>query len=147
MALNFEKYAQEGNEFLNELARELGHPEERDAASRILRAVLHNLRDRIEIAESFNLLSQLPMFLKAVYVEQWRYHEKPQRIKSMEAFKEEVKKEQAGLGEREFGWDISTEDIIKTVIHCLGKYVTPGQLQHIKANLPQELKEIIEVEH
>ncbi len=27
MALNFEKYAQEGNEFVNKLAADLGHPE------------------------------------------------------------------------------------------------------------------------
>lgn len=87
MGLNFNKYAQEGNEFLKELAVELGHPEEINRTAIILRSVLHLFRDRITISESFDFLSQLPMFLKGIYVENWKYSEKPLRIKNLTEFK------------------------------------------------------------
>lgn len=36
MALNFEKYANEGEKFLNEIAEELGNPEDTPLAGRIM---------------------------------------------------------------------------------------------------------------
>jgi len=147
MSLNFDKYAQEGNTFMNELAQNLGHPEDRNAASRVLRAVLHSIRDRIAIGESLDFISQLPMFLKAVYVEQWKYNENVDRINSLEEFKEKVKQEQAKWGERQFAWENSTEEIIKTVFNTLEKYVTPGQMEHLRGMLPAELQELIEIHH
>ncbi len=56
MSLNFQKYAQEGQSFINDLAKELGHPEEVARTGIVLRAVLHTLRERITISESFHLL-------------------------------------------------------------------------------------------
>lgn len=147
MSLNFDKYAQEGNRFMKELSQNLGHPEDQNATARILRAVLHSIRDRIAISESLDFLSQLPMFLKAVYVEQWKYNEDVERINSIEGFKEKVKQEQAKWGEREFAWEISTEEIIKTVFNTLEKYTSPGQMEHLRGMLPAELQELIEINH
>ncbi len=73
MAINFEKFAQEGNEFLSRLATSLGHPEEKGRTGIIMRSVMHTLRERITVGESLNLLSQLPMFLKGIYVDKWKY--------------------------------------------------------------------------
>ncbi|MDQ3534574.1 MAG: DUF2267 domain-containing protein [Bacteroidota bacterium] len=147
MSLNFDKYAQEGNRFMKELSQNLGHPEDQNATARILRAVLHSIRDRIAISESLDFLSQLPMFLKAVYVEQWKYNEDVERINSIEGFKEKVKQEQAKWGEREFAWEISTEEIIKTVFNTLEKYTSPGQMEHLRGMLLAELQELIEINH
>lgn len=147
MSLNFDKYAQEGNRFMKELSENLGHPDDQNAAARILRAVLHSIRDRIAISESFDFLSQLPMFLKAVYVEQWKYNEDVERINSLEEFKEKVKQEQAKWGEREFAWETPTEELIKIVFNTLEKYTSPGQMEQLRGMLPAELKELIEVHH
>jgi uncharacterized protein (DUF2267 family) len=54
MALDFNKYAQEGNEFLHSLAKELGHEKEINQTAIILKSVLHTLRDRITISESID---------------------------------------------------------------------------------------------
>lgn len=144
MALYFDKYAQEGNEFIHKLAIELGHPEERERTSLILKAVLHTLRDRIAIPESFHLLAQLPMFLKAVYVDQWKYHERPASYKHKEDFVHKVEEYQRAYGEVEFPWEKSTLEITSIVLAKLGMYLTEGQISHIMDNLPDELCELIE---
>jgi uncharacterized protein (DUF2267 family) len=143
MALNFEKYAQEGNEFVNRLAAELGHPEEIGRTGIILRAVLHTLRERITISQSFHIMSQIPMFLKAIYVENWKFREKPMKIKSKEEFTEEVKKHQDQYGEQKFNWEKSTEEIVQIVISELRNYISEGEFEDIVSQLPNELKEIM----
>lgn len=108
---------------------------------------MHSIRDRIAIGENLDFLSQLPMFLKGIYVEQWKYYDQVERIDSLEGFKNKVKREQEKYVEREFDCDISTEDIIKTVFNTLEQYVTAGQMEHLRNMLPQELKQLIEVHH
>jgi uncharacterized protein (DUF2267 family) len=144
MGLYFDKYAQEGNKFLKDLATEVGHPDEINRIAILLRSTLHIFRDRITISESFDFMSQLPMFLKAVYVENWKYREKPDRITSIEEFKEKVKEEQIKYGEQEFDWDIHTEEIIKKVFKLLGRYVSEGEVKDIYAQVPEPLYPLFE---
>lgn len=145
MALNFNKFAQEGNTFINELAEKLNQPDNKGQVSILVRAVLHVLRERITIQQSFNLMAQLPMFLKGIYVEQWKYREQPMKIKTMREFCEAVEQEQAHLGEREFDWQISTNEIVKIVLETIGnRYVSAGEIADIADELPAELKQIFE---
>jgi len=147
MANYFDKFAQEANEYLNELAAGLGHPEEKGQTYILLRAVLHTLRDRITISESLHVLAQLPMFLKGVYVEQWQYREQPLPFASVAEFKDAVKQEQAKLGEQQFNWPQHTEDLIQMVLTSLGtRYLTEGQLQHIATQMPKEVQKLFPVD-
>ena len=78
MALNFNQYATEGNTFLKDYAKEMNMPHDRNKAGRIFTAIMHALRDIIPPEESLQLIAQLPMFLKAVYVNGWNIKkEKP----------------------------------------------------------------------
>jgi uncharacterized protein (DUF2267 family) len=140
MALHFDKYAQEGNEFVKNLSEKLGHPDEIGRTGIILRAVLHTLRDRLIVSESLDLLAQLPMFLKAVYVENWKFLEKPTRITTLDEFTDEVKKHQYQYGEYEFSWEKPTKEIVAIVLNELGNYITEGETRHILAQLPKELE-------
>ena len=144
MALQFDKHAQEANLFINDLADKLGHPDERGRSGILLRSVLHSLRDTITISESFNLISQLPMFLKGLYVDNWKYAEKPERIKSVEEFKNKVKEKQDEYGEQEFDWEKSTEDLIRQVLEHLSQYITEGEAEDIISQLSAELKPLFE---
>lgn len=47
--MNFDKYAQKGNEMLNTLAKDLEM--DKEDAGRILRAVLYAMRDHLSIQE------------------------------------------------------------------------------------------------
>lgn len=142
MGLNFEKYAHEGNSFIKELAGNLGHPEETARTGIILRAVLHALRGKLSIGESLDLVSQLPMFLKGIYVDNWEYSDKPSDIKTIEEFKDEVKRLQDFYGEQQFNWEMSTEDIIRTVLSSLGKYISGGEIEDIVTQMPRGLKKL-----
>jgi uncharacterized protein (DUF2267 family) len=142
MALNFEKYAQEGNSFMKELARNLGHPDEIARTGIVLRAVLHTLRNRITMGESLHLISSFPMFLKAIYVDDWKLNDSPLPISTKREFADEVKKLQNQMGERDFDWEISTEEIIHTVFSSLKKYIPEGEAEDAIAQLPGELKEL-----
>ena len=83
--MKFDQYIGKANEFLKEVARELGTPEDTDHAYRIMSSVFHTVREVLSPEESLHLISQLPMFLKAVYVNGW--HLKPKdRIRSMHEF-------------------------------------------------------------
>lgn len=139
MSLNFDKYANEGNSFIKELARNLGHGDEIARTGIILRAVLHTLWERLSIGESLNLISQLPMFIKGIYVDNWEYKEKSD-IRTIEEFKDEVKRLQDLYGEQQFDWDIPTEEIIRIVISSLGKYISEGEMEHIITQMPKNLK-------
>ena len=142
MSLDFEKYAMKGNEFLNRLAKKLGDENDRHRAARILRSVLRTMRNHLTIEESEQLLAQLPMALKGVYVEGWRIHQPQMRAKTIEDFAGEVFVEEGRAGWRDFS---STEDVIqsiKAVIETLATYVSPEELEQAFNTLPKNLREL-----
>lgn len=141
MALNFDHYAEQGNAFLRELAGEFGHPDDLDQVSLVLKAVLHTLRERLTTAESIDLIAQLPMFLKAVYVDGWKNTARPTKLKSTEEFADAVERCQAHLGERRFDWELSTAEIVKITLGLIrAHYISDGEIADIEAQLPQGLK-------
>lgn len=142
--LNFEKFAQEAHEYVNFLATELGHPDEKERVLIIWRAVMHTLRDRIHMGESFQLFAPLPMILKGIYVEDWKFSEKPpKKFQTIEEMKDEVKAVQRQYGEEDFPWSKSTEEIIAITIHSLKRFLQDEQLQHLRDQMPKEIKEIV----
>jgi len=141
MALNFEKYAAKGNEFLNKLAVRLGDVENRDRAGRVLKCVLRALRNRISIEESLQLISQLPMVIKAVYVDGWKLSHEFTRIKTIEDFSAEVMKEDGAAAWRDFSSVEEATDAIEAVMKTLADYVSAGELHDIIDLMPREIKE------
>lgn len=143
-SLNFDKFTHEANDYINELSSELGHPDEQEKVLTLWRAVMHTIRDRISHAESFNLISQLPTVMKGLYTENWKYTEKPPlRYKTIDEMADEVEKEQANYGESRFSWDESTAKLISIVLNSMQRYISEGELEDIKAQFPQELKEVV----
>ena len=142
--VSFEKYVHEGNRYMNQLSEKLGHPDEQNRAYILLKAVLQTVRDRITLSESMDLMSQLPLILRGVYTDQWKYSEKPPlRYDTIEEMKEEVKKVQSRQGEQEFDWNKSTKELISIVLNSLKEFVSEGQIAHVRAQMPYEIKELI----
>lgn len=142
--LSFEKFAKEAHDYVNELARDLGHPEEKERVLIIWRSVMHTVRDRIHLGEAMQLMDPLPMIFKGIYVEGWKYNEKPPLgFTTIEEMKDEVKKLQAQHGEEEFPWRKPTKEIISMTINSLKRYMNESQLQHLQDQLPKEIKEIM----
>lgn len=143
MGLNFDDYAREGNEFMNKLSSQLGHPDRQDQVGILLRAVLHTLRDRISVAENLHIVSQLPMFLKAIYVDQWSYSEDIERLKNAEEFAKRVEKHQAQFGESRFDWNASTQELITKVFAAVEEYLTEGEINDVKSELPDDIAALV----
>jgi len=144
MALNFDKYAAEGNMFLKEYAQEMDLAKEQMKAGRILASTLHALREIISFTESLQLIAQMPMFLKAVYVNGWNIKKNRPRIKSVEDFMGLVRKYNMPSSIKDFGSeDERLEQYINTTFLFLRKYVSFGEMEDIKSELPKKLKNLI----
>ena len=143
MGLNFDDYAREGNEFMNKLSASLGHPDRQDQVGILLRAVLHTLRDRISIAENFHIISQLPMFLKGIYVDQWSYSDETDRLKTAGEFAKRVEEHQAQFGESRFDWNASTEELVTKVLAAVEEFLTEGEIQDMRSELPDEIAALV----
>lgn len=143
--MNFEKYVEKGNLFLKELAEELGVPEDKERAGRILRTVLHTLRKRLTLEESFDLISQLPMCIKAIYVDGWKPSPFPDKtIKTVEDFINEVLEEDKRSAGKDFGNEEHAKQVIKAVFRVIKRHVSDGEIQDIKGDLPKSLKTLFE---
>lgn len=141
MSLDFEKYAAKGNEIVNMLSNELNISH--DSAGRILRSTLHALRNRISLNESFDVLAQLPMALKAVYVDGWNPNNSFERLKHINEFLDEIRKEDGLTAAFDFGNDHKMKNIIGIVFKTLHYYISKGEMDDILNSLPQEIKEFI----
>ena len=143
MALNFNKYAAEGNEFIKGLAKELGYPDDTGRAGRVLKTVLHALRHQLTAEESVQLVAQLPMFLKAVYVDNWSLHPHGEKPKHYKEFFEEIQKLDGKSGQHDFPDDDAIDNAVVVVFIVLRKHVSLGELENIKAVLPKDLKTML----
>lgn len=140
MSLNFIKIAEKGTEFIKDLSKELGYPEDTKRAGRVLKSILHALRNQLTVEESVQLLAQLPLFLKGVYVENWTMHKAGKNPKNFEEFYHEIRKIDKQANLHDFKTDDDIDNAISVVFMSLRKYVSLGELEDIKAILPKDLK-------
>jgi uncharacterized protein (DUF2267 family) len=140
MTPNFNKYAQKSNLFLKEVANELQMPDDPGRALRILRAVLHGLRDRIPPQESLQMISQLPMYIKAIYVEGWKWSPNNNSIRHIDDFVATVKSNDGVSGDYDFEDAEHTEEYIKGVFRVLQRHVSEGEIADVVATLPTDLR-------
>lgn len=143
MTLNFDKYAQEGNQFIKTLSKELGYPEDRDRTARTLRAVLHSIRDMLPPEENIQLTAQLPMFLKAVYMDGYTLRKIKEKPHNVEKFLEKVTKYCSHSSNHDFKNEDEVEKAVRIVLYSLRQYVSMGEMEDIIAQLPKDIKQLI----
>lgn len=143
MSLNFNQYAAEGNTFLKQYAKELNLSEDPKRAGRVLSSILHGLRSIISVEESLQLIAQLPMFLKAVYVNGWSIKAKKQRVKDVEGFIDLIRLIDGKTSLHDFESDEIAEEYIYSTFLVLRTYVSSGEMEDIRGELPKRLKGLI----
>tara|TARA_R110000744_G_scaffold143190_2_gene255021 strand:- start:1077 stop:1529 length:453 start_codon:yes stop_codon:yes gene_type:complete len=144
MALNFNKYATEGNAFLKDYAKEMNMPNDRNKAGRVFTSIMHALRDIIPTEESLQLISQLPMFLKAIYVNGWSIKKEKPKVKNMAEFLDLVRAHDwpAAINDFEYSDEVAEQYVDTTFIY-LRKYISLGEMEDIRDSLPKDLKSMI----
>lgn len=140
MTHQFNKFASEANKFMKEYAVDLNLGSDTDKAYRIFTAILHAFREMISIQESIQLLSQLPMFIKAVYVNRWDTKINKNKPKNMEQFLQLIKEKCGNTAEIDFPDEDIAEMYLSVTFIALRRYISFGELEDLKSNLPKDLK-------
>lgn len=144
MSIDFYKHAAKGNQFLNDVSRRLGDKPDTARASRVIRAFFRSIRNHITLEENFQLLSQLPLVLKGVYVDGWIPAKQYRKHGTEISFIEEMISENRASGD-DFTSASGVLFSAKAVFGALQKYISPGELENIKGVLPAELKDLVPV--
>lgn len=125
------------NHLLKEIEDAYGWPKERRQQSySALRAVLHQLRDRLTVEESAQFAAQLPMLIRGIYFEGWDPTLVPQKM-GRDEFLQRIR--------IEFPFDIDggIELLVQRVLTALKRYVTDGEWNDIKSSMPKELSPVL----
>ncbi len=123
---------QQLQEWLKELRDNGGLADEAEAYS-VLRAVLHQLRDRLTLAEAVNLGQQLPLIVRGVYYESWRPSHAPEKVRTKATFVDQV-------AIRLRPHQVDAEAAVRDVFVLLAHHCDPGEISDVIAQLPDELK-------
>jgi uncharacterized protein (DUF2267 family) len=124
------------HEWINELDADLGW-NSRARSFRLLRAVLHALRDCLPPAEAADLAAQLPTLLRGVFYEHYRPMHLHAGRWSLEEFLERLN--------RSFPKDPIEEgmaDAANAVFAQLARRVSAGEIRDIIQTLPTEIREL-----
>lgn len=142
MALNFNQFAIEANGFLKDYTKELCLDGDTEKAGRILSSILHGLREVISTEESLQLIAQFPMFLKAVYVNGWSSHKK-EKVKNMTEFIDLIREFDGATSVHDFKSNEVAESYIHSTFIMLRRYISLGELEDIRTELPKDLKHMV----
>ncbi len=138
----FEQYAVKGRNWVREVAAELTIPEEK--AHRIIRVVLHALRKRIPLEESFHLISQLPIVWKGIYVDGWKPGTAFERLNGIDEYIQSLREEDKGMAGYDFGNDQNAKKAIYAVWKLLANHISEQEIMQICNSLPREISDDIQ---
>ena len=127
----------ETQEWLDDLAGSGPFEGEQQAYS-YLRAVLHSLRDRLTVEEAVHLAAQLPMLVRGFYYEGWRPALAPNQESTRGEFFDSVRE---SLNDQ-FTDDDRIGDATRSVFELLVQRIQPGQIRHVRDQLPEALQEL-----
>ncbi len=123
---------QQSQEWLKAL-REAGDYQSETEALAVLRAVLHQLRDRLTPQEAVDLGAQLPTLIRGIYYEGWRMSKTPQKVRSRDEFLEQVS---AKLAPHPLGAEQATKDVFALLSVTLDR----GEILDVIGQLPAGIK-------
>jgi uncharacterized protein (DUF2267 family) len=110
----------------------------REQAYSWLRAVLHSLRDRLNVDEATHLAAQLPMLVRGFYYEGWRPALAPNAEETPREFYASVAESLQGAGPD----DPDVEAAVRAVFALLQRRLTGGQVRHVLSQLPSGIQEL-----
>lgn len=125
---------QQAQEWLKELRDEQDLADEATAYS-VLRAVLHQLRDRLSVEEAVDLGAQLPLIVRGIYYEGWRPSRAPEKVRTKRRFLDE-------LTMKLLPHQIAPEPATRDVFGLLAHHCDPGEIADVIAQLPADIKEL-----
>lgn len=120
------------NVWLNELM-ELLDCDDKQRAYRVLRAVLHVLRDRLTAHEAVHLGAQLPMLIRGLYYENWHMKDVAPAERTKTAFLNHLNAELRDS-------NVDAEQSVSQVFRLLACNISAGEIDDVKQMLPPEVR-------
>jgi uncharacterized protein (DUF2267 family) len=103
-------------------------------AYRLLKTVLHTLRDHLPVNEAVDLGAQLPMLIRGVYYDQWRPATTPIKDRHPESFLATIDK-----AFRDDPLD-DTAEAAAAVFSLLSDRISAGEIADVRQLLPAQLR-------
>lgn len=121
-------------QWLKEL-KDRGELADETAAYKVLRSVLHQLRDRLTVEEAVELAAQMPLIVRGLFFEGWQPHKVPRKIRSKERFLDELSKDI-------LPYTYPVEWAVSAVFALLWRHCGTGEIADVIGQLPDDLKEL-----
>ena len=130
---SFEHSLQLTHIWINELDDRLGW-DNKAHSYRLLRTVLHAIRDWLQINEAVDLGAQMPMLLRGVYYDQWRPARNPARPRDKAEF--------IGRIEEAFRQEPldDPDEAVAAVFALLSAKVSIGEIEDVRRALPSDIR-------
>lgn len=130
---------QQAHIWINEVDKRLRW-ENKARSYRLLKAVLHALRDHLQVNEAADLGAQLPTLIRGVYYDQWRPAITPIKERHVEDFLDRI--------DRDFRADPinDPEQAAGVVFSFLSEKVSAGEISDVRNSLPASLRALWPVE-
>lgn len=119
--------------WLNQLQANL-NIQKRNEAFRLLKVVLHELRDRLPLNEAAHLGAQLPTLIRGLYYEGFRPRPFNRKDKSLQPFLKAVEKKMPRF------YPKPPSELLRGVFELLNDTISSGEIKDIQACLSEEVR-------
>jgi uncharacterized protein (DUF2267 family) len=132
-ATGFTHAAEQAQQWVNELAQDMGWSEQN--AHRLLKSVLHTLRDWLTPEEMADLSAQLPTLIRGIYFEGW----KPDT-----PMWERKKRDFVICVRNSFRYepDVDIDLAIKAVFKVLDRHISHGEIVQVRNSMKKSLRQL-----
>jgi uncharacterized protein (DUF2267 family) len=134
---SIERTVHKTNAWMSELASELGLEDGDQEAWRILRAYLQVLRKRLTVAEAAQFAAQLPMLVRGAFYDGFEPAHQPEKIRDRDEFLQRFE-------ERAHPLSVDPGQAVAASTHVVRRHITEGELEDVLAQLPTEVRELLE---
>lgn len=126
---------QQAHVWINEVEKRLDW-DSKPRAYRLLRAVLHALRDHLQVNEAADLGAQLPILIRGLYYEQWRPAKTPVKERNLQSFLDRI--------DALFKPDpiADTAKAASAVLALLSEKVSGGEIDDVRNALPKAIRAV-----
>lgn len=128
-----DRAVESANVWINEVDYRTGWAN-KQRAYRLLRQVLHVIRDHLSVDEAVELGGQLPTLVRGIYYEGWNPSKTPTLVRDPDVFVAKV--------QEAFQTDPmdDAEAAIGAVIDVLDAHVSEGEMQHVKTTFTKKVR-------
>ncbi|HTX09198.1 MAG TPA: DUF2267 domain-containing protein [Solirubrobacteraceae bacterium] len=122
--------------WLNDLMAELGS-EDRRYGYRVMKAVLHAVRDGLPVDEAAHLAAQLPELIRGIYYEGWDPSRTPARYRDSKPFLDRIAAEASLAGDSEASY------AAEAVLAVVRKHISAGEFEQVMHMLRAPVQAVV----